>query len=59
MCSSDLPEILAERPGYDGLSALENDRVLTINADLISRPGPRLIDGLEAVADLLHPDRVK
>ena len=53
------PEILAERPGYDGLSALENDRVLTINADLISRPGPRLIDGLEAVADLLHPDRVK
>lgn len=50
-------EILAGRPGYESLSALQNDRVLTVNADLISRPGPRLIDGLEAVADLLHPDR--
>ncbi len=52
-------DTLAARPGYEGLSALENDRVVTVNADHISRPGPRLIQGLEEVADLLHPDRVK
>lgn len=52
-------ELLKARPGYEGLDALNNDRVLSVNADWISRPGPRLIDGLEAVADLLHPDRAK
>lgn len=53
------PKTLAQRSGYAGLKAVMEDRVLTISADLISRPGPRLIDGLEAVADLLHPDRAK
>lgn len=53
------PQTLAQRPGYGELKAVTENRVLTINADLISRPGPRLIDGLEALADLLHPDRKK
>ena len=48
------PETLAQRPGYADLKAVTGKQVLTINADLISRPGPRLIDGLEALADLLH-----
>ncbi|MHC4389809.1 MAG: ABC transporter substrate-binding protein [Planctomycetota bacterium] len=39
-----------------GLAAVRHNRVLTLNPDLLVRPGPRLIDGLEALARALHPD---
>lgn len=52
-------QTIAERPGYADLDAVKNDRVLAVDADLISRPGPRIVEGLEAVADFIHPDRAK
>lgn len=52
-------ETVAARPGYADLKAVKEGKVLSIHADLISRPGPRLIDGLEELADLLQPDRAK
>lgn len=52
-------EVIGQRPGYGDLKAVQNDQVLAIDVDIISRPGPRLADGLEAVADLIQPDRVK
>lgn len=33
--------------------AVKNDRVFRINADIISRPGPRLVDALEVIASKL------
>ncbi len=33
-----------------------NDRVYKINDDHLSRPGPRLVDGLEEMARALHPE---
>ena len=36
-----------------------NDRVYKINEDHLSRPGPRLIDGLEEMARALHPEAFK
>ena len=33
-----------------------NNRVYKINDDLLSRPGPRLVDGLEQLARALHPE---
>ena len=36
--------------------AVKTNRVFKINDDLLSRPGPRLIDGLEALARALHPE---
>jgi iron complex transport system substrate-binding protein len=36
-----------------------NNRVYKINADYLSRPGPRLVDGLEAMARALHPEAFK
>ena len=35
-------------------TAVKNGRVYRINADIISRPGPRLIDALEQIANSLH-----
>jgi len=36
-----------------------NNRVFKINEDHLSRPGPRLVDGLEAMARALHPEAFK
>lgn len=44
------------RPGWSTLSAVRNDRVYALSGDLLSRPGPRLVDGLEALAKVLYPD---
>ncbi|MCK5561818.1 MAG: ABC transporter substrate-binding protein [Thermoplasmata archaeon] len=35
------------------LTAVKNDRVIDVNADLIDRPGPRLVDGLELFSDYI------
>jgi iron complex transport system substrate-binding protein len=45
---------VVDRPGIRELTAVEEDRVYLVNGDLISRPGPRLVQGLEALADVLH-----
>ncbi len=39
---------------FKNSSAVKNGRVYKINADIISRPGPRLADALEEIADCLH-----
>jgi iron complex transport system substrate-binding protein len=36
--------------------AVLNNRVYKINGDYLSRPGPRLVDGLEQIARALHPE---
>lgn len=45
------------RPELVGLTAVRTGRTHAIDADsYIVRPGPRLVDGVEALAALLHPD---
>lgn len=44
------------RPGWRGLRAVRDGRVAVVNQDLTSRPGPRLVDGLEAMARAIHPE---
>lgn len=44
------------RPGWDGISAVQQGRVYRIDQNLISRPGPRLVDALEQVARFLYPE---
>jgi iron complex transport system substrate-binding protein len=39
--------------------AIQNNRVYLINGDLLTRPGPRLVDGLEQMAHVLHPEAFK
>lgn len=49
------PEDVAKRAGWEKLSAVQNGKVFTFDDNLVSRPGPRLVDGLEALANQLHP----
>jgi iron complex transport system substrate-binding protein len=53
------PDAVAARPGWKDISAVKNARVLEFNDDLVSRPGPRMVQGLEALAKVLHPDAFK
>lgn len=50
------PEQVMARPGWAGLAAVKNNQVKIFNDDLVSRPGPRMVQGLEELAKLLHPD---
>jgi iron complex transport system substrate-binding protein len=52
-------EQVASRPGWKIIKALQDNRVLPFDDDLASRPGPRLIDGLEALAKAIHPELYK
>jgi len=50
------PEMVAARPGWAVLTAVQNGAIYPVSGSLFSTPGPRLVDGLEALAALLHPD---
>ena len=50
------PESLLDRTGWSKISAVVNDRIYTFDDNLVSRPGPRLVDGLEQLASSLHPE---
>lgn len=53
------PEQVAARPGWNAINAVKNKQVFAFNDDLVSRPGPRMIDGLEALAKVIHPELYK
>jgi iron complex transport system substrate-binding protein len=52
-------EDVRSRPGWKTLPAIQNGQLFIFDDNLVSRPGPRLLDGLEAMAKLLHPELFK
>lgn len=50
------PQMALTRPGWSSIDAVKNHRVYAIVTVLISRPGPRIVDGLEQLAKDLHPE---
>lgn len=44
------------REGYGTVSAVKNDAVVQVDENITSRPGPRLADGLEAIAKAVYPE---
>jgi len=49
------PESVVERPGWETIPAVQSNSIYPIDDNLISRPGPRLVDGLEQLTKLLRP----
>lgn len=49
-------EDFSSQEGYKDLTAVKEDRVLTIDPDLLSIQGPRLAESLRVLIDLMHPD---
>jgi iron complex transport system substrate-binding protein len=45
------------RPGaWQGLAAVKNEDIYPIDPNLTSRAGPRIVDGLEEMAKIIHPE---
>ncbi|MCX8151084.1 MAG: cobalamin-binding protein [Candidatus Bathyarchaeota archaeon] len=49
-------EAVKQRPGWSIINAVKNDAIYEINADIISRSGPRLVDALEELSKMIHPE---
>ncbi len=52
-------ESVKTRAGWSAIRAVKNASVFPIDDNLVSRPGPRIVDGLEAAARLIHPELFK
>jgi iron complex transport system substrate-binding protein len=50
------PESVAARPGWDVITAVKENALYPIDPNMMSVPGPRLVDALEETARLLHPE---
>ena len=62
-CGFDLPrtqletDVLTQRPEWKKLHAVQSGRVFITDGNAyFNRPGPRLVDSLEILAEILHPD---
>jgi iron complex transport system substrate-binding protein len=54
----DLP-ILRRYPGWGSLPAVQRGRVYVVDGSAyFSRPGPRIVDSLEILAEIIHPTRL-
>ncbi len=49
-------DIIQRTPGFKDLKAVKEGRLLEIDHNLLDRQGPRLAEGLETLARLLHPE---
>ncbi|MDT1119574.1 ABC transporter substrate-binding protein [Bacillus altitudinis] len=50
---------LKKRDGWKAIKAVKEKQVFQLNTDLASRPGPRLVEGVEALAKSIYPDTFK
>lgn len=55
------PDVIKAVPGFDQVNAIKNDQIyfyemLSPDSDLIQRPGPRIVDGLELLAKDIYPE---
>lgn len=54
-----LDEIIRTRSGWDAIDAVKNKQVIGLDQNMLSRPGPRLTDGLLEMAKGIYPELVK
>lgn len=54
--SSSDPAAIEQRAGFSDIAAIKNGRVVIMDDNLVSRPGPRAVLGLRQIAEGLHPE---
>jgi iron complex transport system substrate-binding protein len=50
------PALVYKRPGWGVIAAVKEHHVYYVNVDIMQRPGPRLVEGLRCLAQIVHPD---
>ena len=51
---AEYEKIIEKRGGFDKTNAVKHHRIETVNGDEISRPGPRIDDGLKELRDAIY-----
>jgi iron complex transport system substrate-binding protein len=49
-------DAVAKRSGWGGMTAVKDGRIVAIDDIVVTRPGPRLVDGLVALIQSIHPE---
>jgi len=52
-------EQVLSREGWTEVPAIKNEQVFDVDNDTVTRPGPRLIEGVETLAELIYPEVFK
>lgn len=50
------PESVGARPGWSDLNAVRDGRVVVFDDDTVSRPTARIVDAIENLARIFHPE---
>ncbi|MFD1360086.1 ABC transporter substrate-binding protein [Lentibacillus salinarum] len=52
----DPVEQVLNRDGWGDVNAVANEEVFDVHSDLVSRPGPRLVEGAKEIAEVVYPE---
>lgn len=52
----NVKDTILVRPAWQSIDAVKNKKVFDLDSDMVTRPGPRIIDGLESIAKALYPE---
>ncbi len=47
---------IRDRPGWGSISAVRNNQIHEVDENTVYRSGPRIVDGLETLAMIIHPE---
>lgn len=50
------PDVVRKRPGWDSVAAVRENRIHVIRDELLNTPSPILLEGLNALTALIHPE---
>ncbi|MFB5661611.1 helical backbone metal receptor [Alteribacillus sp. HJP-4] len=54
--SDESIEEILERDGWEDVPAIQDEEIYNLNNDAVSRPGPRLVEGIEEIAESVYPN---
>lgn len=57
--SNQSAEDILNRQGWESIEAIKNNKVFYVEENLVQRATPRLVDGLEQLARMMHPELFK
>ena len=49
-------EAMAQREGWETIEAVINNNVVLLDGNIVSRPGPRVIDAIEMISEAIYPE---
>ncbi len=54
LCTFPMRDLVMARENWQELKAVKNDQVIDVDGDIVSRPGPRVAQGLRHIFEIIH-----